>query len=62
VRRPRTDELVDQPFGAPGLEGAADLTGVRNTYRLIDGHWTEHGTDIVADRIARELLTLSQPQ
>ena len=28
------------------------------TYRLSDGHWTERGSEIVADRMARELLEL----
>jgi hypothetical protein len=32
------------------------LDGVRGTYRLTDGHWTELGTQIVADRVARALL------
>ena len=33
-----------------------DLEGVRGTYRLTDGHWTELGTRIVADRVSRALL------
>ena len=33
-----------------------DLDGVRGTYRLTDGHWTELGTKIVADRVSRALL------
>jgi hypothetical protein len=32
------------------------LDGVRGTYRLTDGHWTELGTQIAADRVARALL------
>jgi hypothetical protein len=32
------------------------LDGVRGTYRLTDGHWTELGTQIVADRVARALF------
>jgi hypothetical protein len=32
------------------------LDGVRGTYRLTDGHWTELGTQIVAERVARALL------
>jgi len=32
------------------------LDGVRGTYRLTDGHWTELGTGIVAERVARALL------
>jgi len=35
-----------------------DLGGVPGTYRLTDGHWTERGTEIVADRISRELLKM----
>jgi hypothetical protein len=35
-----------------------DLSGVPGTYRLTDGHWTERGTEIVADRISRELLKM----
>jgi hypothetical protein len=33
-----------------------DLDGVRGTYRLTDGHWTELGTEIVAERVSRALL------
>ena len=33
-----------------------DLGGVAGTYRLTDGHWTELGTEIVADRLSRQLL------
>jgi hypothetical protein len=33
-----------------------DLDGVRGTYRLTDGHWTQLGTEIVADRVSRALL------
>jgi hypothetical protein len=33
-----------------------DLEGVRGTYRLTDGHWTELGTRIAADRVSRALL------
>lgn len=32
------------------------LNGVSGTYRLTDGHWTEKGTDIVAQRLAGALL------
>jgi len=35
-----------------------DLSGVPGTYRLTDGHWTERGTEIVAGRIARELMKM----
>lgn len=35
-----------------------DLDGIPGTYRLLDGHWTQKGEAIVADRIARELATL----
>lgn len=33
-----------------------DLNGIPGTYRLTDGHWTMRGTEIVADRVSRELL------
>ena len=45
--------------GIPLIDLRQDLAGMPHTYRLIDGHWTEHGTDIVAGRIGRELLTRS---
>lgn len=32
------------------------LKSVAGTYRLTDGHWTERGTDIVAQRMSRELM------
>jgi hypothetical protein len=32
------------------------LDGVRGSYRLTDGHWTELGTRIAADRVAQALL------
>ena len=35
-----------------------DLAGVPGTYRLTDGHWTERGTEIVAARVARELMKM----
>jgi len=35
-----------------------DLGGVPGTYRLTDGHWTERGTEIVAGRVARELMKM----
>jgi hypothetical protein len=35
-----------------------DLGGVPGTYRLTDGHWSERGTEIVADRVSRELLKM----
>ncbi|MFO1161127.1 MAG: SGNH/GDSL hydrolase family protein [Reyranellaceae bacterium] len=34
------------------------LNGVAGTYRLTDGHWTEKGTDIVAQRLSSELMDL----
>lgn len=34
-----------------------DLDGVRGAYRLTDGHWTERGTQIAADRVSRALLS-----
>jgi len=35
-----------------------DFGGVPGTYRLTDGHWTERGTEIAADRVSRELLKM----
>ena len=32
-----------------------DLAGVPGTYRKLDGHWSQKGLAIVADRVAREL-------
>lgn len=43
----------------PFIDLRDDLAGQRGTYRIADGHWTEHGTEIVADRVARELLKLA---
>lgn len=37
-----------------------DLAGVAGTYRLSDGHWTERGSEIVANRVARELMKLKR--
>lgn len=36
-----------------------DLKGVAGTYRLTDGHWTERGTELVANRVSKELLKLA---
>ncbi len=36
------------------------LDGVRGTYRLTDGHWTDRGTQLSADRIADALLSARQ--
>lgn len=37
-----------------------DLGGVRDTYRKTDTHWTEIGNDIVAARLAREVIALKR--
>jgi len=37
-----------------------DLGGVPGTYRLTDGHWTQRGTEIVADRVTRELMKMQR--
>ena len=42
----------------PFFDLREDLGGVPGTYRLTDGHWTERGTEIVAGRIARELMKM----
>ena len=44
--------------GAPFIDLRDDFAGVAGTYRLTDGHWTERGTRIAADRVSRELLKL----
>lgn len=40
----------------PVVDLEDDLKGRPGTYRLTDGHWNELGTQIAAERIARELL------
>ncbi len=42
----------------PFFDLREDLGGVPGTYRLTDGHWTERGTEIVAGRVARELMKM----
>jgi hypothetical protein len=42
--------------GTPVIDLREALYGVRGTYRLTDGHWTELGTQIAADQVARALL------
>ena len=39
-----------------------DFEGASGTYRLTDGHWTEFGTELAAERLSRELrkVPLSQ--
>lgn len=44
--------------GVPFFDLRDDLNGQPGTYRLTDGHWTERGTELVADRVTRELLKL----
>jgi lysophospholipase L1-like esterase len=44
--------------GVPFVDLYADLSGVSGTYRLIDGHWTIRGHEIVAARMAKELSNL----
>lgn len=44
-----------QASGFDPIDLEPDLSGVSGSYRLIDGHWTDHGTQIVAARIAAEL-------
>jgi hypothetical protein len=38
------------------------LEGVRGTYRLTDGHWTDRGTQLSAQRMADALLSARQEQ
>jgi hypothetical protein len=42
----------------PFFDLREDLGGVPGTYRLTDGYWTERGTEIVAGRVARELMKM----
>ena len=42
--------------GQPMIDLREDLDGIRGTYRLTDGHWTDRGTQIVADRVSSALL------
>jgi hypothetical protein len=42
----------------PLIDLGPDLAGIPGTYRKLDGHWTQRGEDIVADRVARELARL----
>lgn len=42
----------------PFVDLAQDLDGVRGTYRKTDLHWTEEGHEVVAARLARELMAL----
>jgi hypothetical protein len=44
--------------GLHPIDLAEDLQGVRGTYRVTDGHWTELGTQIAAKRVASQLLKL----
>ncbi len=39
---------------------ARDLDGVRGTYRKTDLHWTEEGHEVVAARLAKELMALAR--
>ena len=39
-----------------------DLSNGRGTYRKMDGHWTEKGVEIVANRVLLELQKLLPPQ
>ena len=42
----------------PFADLADDLSGKPRTYRLTDGHWTELGTQLAAERVAHELERL----
>lgn len=42
--------------GVPFFDLRDELNGQPGTYRLTDGHWTERGTELAADRVASELL------
>ncbi|MCW5736840.1 MAG: hypothetical protein KIS73_22130 [Enhydrobacter sp.] len=49
---------VAEPKGVLAIDRQDDPKGVRGSYRVSDGHWTEYGTRIAAKRIAAELLKL----
>jgi hypothetical protein len=53
-------QLVDAAVreGLPLIDLGPDLAGIPGTYRKLDGHWTQRGEDLVADRVARELSRL----
>jgi hypothetical protein len=40
----------------PFVDLQEDLDGVRGSYRKTDLHWTERGHEVVAERLAREIL------
>lgn len=42
--------------GMPLIDLRETLNGIRGTYRVTDGHWTDLGTRIVAERMSNELL------
>lgn len=42
----------------PFFDLREDLDGVPGTYRLTDGHWSQRGTEIVANRVTRELMKM----
>lgn len=44
--------------GIPFIDLADDFAGKPGAYRLSDGHWTEWGTDIAAERVARAIEAL----
>jgi hypothetical protein len=46
--------------GLHPIDLAQDLQGIGGTYRLTDGHWTELGTEIVAKRVADELIKVRE--
>lgn len=45
--------------GFSPIDLETDLNGISGSYRLIDGHWTDHGTKVVAARIAAELTDIA---
>jgi hypothetical protein len=46
--------------GLPVVDLRDSLNGIAGTYRLTDGHWTEKGTDIVAQRLSGALLEVQR--
>ena len=47
------------PSGIHFVDLADDLDGVRGTYRKTDLHWTEEGHEVVAARLAKEVMALA---
>jgi hypothetical protein len=61
VRRDMTHRHFVAALGQQGfnfIDLRPDFEGVRGAYRLIDGHWTELGTDIAARQVADKIVAM----